>query len=93
MKTICIQIGNSDDKLTQVEWSEFAESTHRLIDGYSDEIHFSGASWNCAPWQNACWVAVINLKNLTPLKNQLKMLRKKYKQDSVAFIEGDTDFI
>lgn len=25
MNTICIQIGNSDDKLTQKEWSDFVK--------------------------------------------------------------------
>jgi len=43
MKTITIQIGNSDDKLSQASWSEFVERARQLISVHSRVVHFFGA--------------------------------------------------
>jgi flagellin-like hook-associated protein FlgL len=99
MKTIIIQIGNSDNKLTQKEWSEFVDEINNIINLFSDGIHFFGGSNTWSPWQNVAWVFVLketiwfNVPIETTLKNTIHNISVKYKQDSVAWTEGITDFI
>ena len=88
---IVIQIGNSDNKLTQQEWSEFWHAVNNSVSNNCHEVHFSGLSDGNAPWQNACWVA--NPMKLNILKNELSRLCVTYNQDSIAIIEGNTQFV
>ena len=91
MKTVIIQIGNSDNKLTQKEWSEFV----RCVDIYSSvtDTHFRGVSNSDAPWQNACWVLEVEDYNYDGLKRTIGNLESEFKQDSIAWTEGITKFI
>ena len=93
MLTIAIQIGNSDDKLTQREWSAFVSLVDSCIKEHSQAIHFSGAAWGCAPWQNAAWVCEVLRSHIPSLKAHVKRARQQYRQDSVAWLEGSTEFI
>ena len=95
MKIITVQIGNSDDKLSQQQWSDFAYLTGREIAESSGEIYFSGFSHGGALWQNACWVFSISgdKGNYALLKEKIKEIRKKFNQDSVAWTEGETEFL
>lgn len=43
MKTVTIQIGNSDNRLTQVEWSEYVEKVNNLVRDCAYAVHFNGA--------------------------------------------------
>lgn len=94
MKTVIVQIGNSDDKLPQKRWSEFVMGTDDLIQELADKVHFSGASGSAAPWQNACWVLmcdeVVLRDSLVPL---LRNLADVFHQESIAVTIGDTRFI
>ena len=101
MKTITLQIGNTDNKLTQQEWSCFVIS----VDNYLNvsmrpyiKIHFSGGSNNSSPYQNFCWVFEINYEIedyvLDTIKKQISNYAKEeYKQDSIAWTEGVTEFV
>lgn len=91
--TIVIQIGNSDDKLTQKEWSEFCNQTRWEIERFAKTIHFSGFSLPSDPWQNACFVFELKDDVLKHLSINLKTIRQKYGQDSIALTEGSTIFI
>lgn len=96
MKTITIQIGNSDDKLTQFEWSQFVYATIGAIGSERDHglnIHFHGLSTGDALWQNACWVVEMKLVRFGPLQTKLNHIRKQYRQESIAWTEGETSFI
>jgi hypothetical protein len=93
MKTVTIQIGNSDDKLTQKEWSSFCEYIGFEIVRVAAHVHFSGASDTTAPWQNTAWVFEIEPSDIEPLKGRIATVRAEYQQDSVAWTEGDTSFI
>lgn len=94
MKTITIQIGNSDDKLTQAEWAEYVMLTGNRVKTYSHEIHFFGASSNWEKWQNAAWICTIkNDIEYAHLKREVSRLRSQYKQDSAGWTEGETKFI
>lgn len=94
MKTITIQIGNSDNKLSQEDWSAFAIEVNQLIDNNAANVHFFGCPPAWLPWQNIAWViqfddAVVEEN----FKKRLTEIRQKYEQDSVAWTEGETQFI
>lgn len=91
MKTVTICIGNSDDKLTQVEWSNFCKAIRIVLHFYT--VHFSGVSNGSAAWQNACWVFELPEDKEKELKSKITEIRKHFRQDSVAWTEGNTEFI
>ena len=100
--TVTIQIGNSDDKLTQVEWSEFVNYFNECINKFislidNRHIHFFGMPPGDAPWQNACWVLELhNLDkgaNVEIIKQELRAIAKTYNQNCFAWTEGETEFV
>lgn len=94
MKTLTIQIGNSDDKLTQKEWSQFVKEIKYLLSCFATETYFFGGAATYDSWQNVCWVIGCGENtDFEKLKWELKQIREKYKQDSVAVTWGSTDFI
>ncbi len=93
MTTIAVQIGNSDDKLVQKEWSKYAEEVGAAIGHRADQVHFAGASNGTARWQNAAWIFTICATDIPLLRTDLIGIRRQYQQDSVAWTEGGTLFI
>ena len=97
MKTITVQIGNSDNKLSQREWASFCNAIHRAVVYYTfdivDGIHFSAPSVGWADWQNSAWVFECEDLEVEDLKTRLSIIRKEYKQDSIAFTPGKTELI
>lgn len=88
-----IQIGNTDNKLTQQEWSEYVEAVHAATTVDGIETHFFASSEGSKPWQNACWVVAIRETELDPMLSSVKKIRKQYKQESVAIVLGDVRLI
>lgn len=93
MKTITLQIGNSDDKLSQRDWSYFVNEIDHYLNVTMSRyitIHFSGSSHSYAPWQNFCWVFQklndeIEQYVLDNIKSQIVIFAKeKYRQHSIA---------
>jgi hypothetical protein len=93
MATIAIQIGNSDDKLTQKEWACFVLEVRSLVETMGNHIHFWGASVNYEPWQNLCCVCEVQATRKPMFLDTLKSIRERWKQDSVAVLTGETQFI
>ena len=93
MKTVCIQIGNSDDKLSQKRWAAYVRSVDDITAEHECERHFFGGSLNWQPWQNACWVVAVDNNNLVEFLARLAATGTKYNQDSVAVTVGETQFI
>ena len=93
MATVTIQIGNSDNKLTQSEWSDFCSQVQLIVEEEKCTIHFRGYSPGDAPWQNACWVIELFDSNLNILRAMLAGIAKRFKQDSIAFTVGETEFV
>ncbi len=87
-----IQIGNSDDKLTQQEWSRFVHALGAIF-LYECKIHFFATSDGSKPWQNACWVLELGESRVEFLLEQLKYVREQYKQDSVAVVLGEVRMV
>lgn len=93
MKTAAIQIGNSDDKLSQSDWSKFVEQMRFAVADSADALHFFAASEGSSPWQNACWVIEIDEGEIASFLCEIERIRKNYKQDSVAVLIGKAEFI
>ncbi len=93
MKTISILIGNSDDKLTQKQWAEFVGNTEFWVKKFCSTIHFSGGSTSNLPWQNYCIVFGVEENKEVWIKENLLELKRKYNQDSIAWIDGQTIFL
>ncbi len=91
--SVVIQIGNSDDKLSQSWWSDFFSEVGAAIVYVGGATHFSGMSLPDARWQNACWVAELEFNQLENLKIRLANLAYKYTQDSIALVVGKVEFI
>lgn len=82
--TLTIQIGNSDNKLTQEEeWSNFVGAVQQAL-WRDTHIHFSGGSRVDAPWQNFCWVIECNEAEKERIVKSLRSIRQYYRQGSVA---------
>lgn len=92
MTTVVIQIGNSDDKLSQERWSKLITHLKQVVQQDIRQIHFSGGSPAEAPWQNYCLVGEL-LTDVKTLKARLRELCRTYGQDSIALIYGATDFV
>jgi hypothetical protein len=93
MKTVCVQIGNSDDKLRQAEWAMFVSSVDGLLLRFEKQRHFKGGSTQWEPWQNACWVIEVEESSMIELFARLSATGTKYNQDSIAVMVGETRFI
>ena len=89
MITVSLQIGNSDDKLSQKEWASFVRDIKKVLMINEAFIHFFGAPSNHEEWQNACWV--FNISDTSDLKSDILKIRTKYNQDSVAWLEGEAE--
>lgn len=88
-----IQIGNSDNKLTQEEWSAYVNAVHSATIDDGIETHFFAASEGTKPWQNACWIVAIRETELDDMIRELRKIRKKYRQNSIAIVLGDVRLI
>lgn len=98
IKTITIQIGNSDNKLIQQEWSNFILDVNNLIylsiiPTSNPSIYFAGGSEPSKPWQNYCWVFNTDQHVLNKIMSSLEEIKKTYRQDSIALTIGETRFI
>lgn len=91
-----ITIGNSDNKLTQADWSAFCAGINAMCRHYSSAIHGEWHSLPSSPWQNANWCVEIYQKGeiVDDFKNDLTEIAKFYRQDSIAFATvGELEFL
>ncbi len=92
-RTITIQIGNSDNKLTKNEWAHFVMAMDQDIKAMVFRVHFASGSNTEDPWQNFCWICEVDSSVLGPLYHVIRRTRAAHNQDSVAVTLGDTEFI
>ena len=93
MDTVVIQIGNSDDKLSQSRWSEYCTQVDYAIRSSAVHVHFNGTSPGDAPWQNAAWIFEMEADDVDDLIYNLVNIRQAFGQESIAIQWGETKFI
>lgn len=93
MKIVYISIGNSDDKLSQAEWSTFAQRVSITVRARASAVHGEWHSLPNSEWQNMCICAEFSDPDVPCIRDELAALRKAWKQDSVAWAVAETEFI
>jgi len=92
VSTVHISIGNSDGRLTTVEWADYYHDTDEFIRSQALQVYGAWHSLPAVPWLNACWaIQADEFDDL--LRVGLAELARKYGQDSIAWLEGETEFI
>jgi tryptophan 2,3-dioxygenase len=91
--TVYISIGNSDDKLSQFEWSAFCKDTNEEV--LDAAVHIIGIWFSdpSSPYQNCCWCISLDEVDAPSLKRQLARVAKAFRQDSIAWAVASTEFI
>ena len=92
---VYISIGNSDDKLSQADWSSYVRDVDRAFEASlryvgGARVHGRWYSLPHEPWQNACWCADWdeNLAHVVDaLKRKLASIAGAYRQESIAWAE------
>lgn len=95
---VYISIGNSDDKLSQADWSSYVLDVDRAFD---KSVRYEGArvygrwySPPTEPWQNACWCAEWQLAHVVEaLKRKVASIARAYRQDSITWAVAETEFL
>jgi hypothetical protein len=92
---VYVSIGNSDDHLTQAEWSNFWIEMSARVASVASITHGVWFSNPAGPWQNACWcLEFADSTEVEEAREAAVEIRKKYRQDSIAWAEvPDTQFI
>lgn len=99
---VYITIGNSDDKLGQLGWHQFADETDRAVTRVARyegvRVHGRWYSLPNEPWQNACWcLEFADDPEMRAVANSLRItlggLARTYQQDSIAWAVAETEFI
>jgi hypothetical protein len=93
VKTIVVQIGNSDNKLRQADWARFVKRVGEIVRAHAAKLHFFGGPENWADWQRVCWVFDGEERRISDLKTQLSEVRKEFLQDAAAVTVGETEFV
>jgi hypothetical protein len=93
VKTVSIQIGNGDDKLSQRRWNHFVPNLRQLVEKDCLKLHFFGAPENWSEQQNVAIIFDIHEDRVDHLKDQVAQLGQQFEQDSVAWTEGRTVFL
>lgn len=88
MATLTICIGNSDDKLSQREWSWYWANTSSVVNRYAGHVHGEFLSQPSAAFQNACWVVEGELTE--EFLAELADMARHFRQDSIAVSVGST---
>jgi hypothetical protein len=91
--TVYVSIGNSDDKLTQKQWSCFWELVASAVREDSEQVYGDWMSAPVSPCQNACIAFCIERHLVSVLKAELRSLAALYGQDSIAWAEAGTEFL
>lgn len=93
---VYISIGNSDDKLSQAEWSDLWHEVQWCLAGRRVNFHGRWISLSNDKFQNACWCIEFEMgpAGRVDFKQQLADIARKYRQDSIAWaVVKETEFL
>lgn len=90
--TTYVSIGNSDDGLTQAEWARYVEDVDEAI-RVNAAVYGRWLSEPASQYQNACWGFQEHANYRGRLRDALRRLAGRYRQQSIAWVEGETDLL
>ena len=95
--TVTVLIGNSDDKLAQPVWSAFVVDLEVVVRELANHVHFVGYTNSASARQSmAITFEMLGQSDEVVrrrLSARLETLRRAYRQDSIAFTIGKTEFV
>jgi hypothetical protein len=91
---VYISIGNSDDKLTQLEWSRFIIQVSAEVVSIG-KLHGAWFSNPAGPYQNCCWCVEFEAPDdENEAKEMAAKMARIYRQDSIAWARvTETEFV
>lgn len=94
MITVYVSVGNSDDRLTQQQYSGFVSLVDKVLDARVSRIHGAWVSESAAAYQNACWCVDVPEDHVEFLRLDLSAVARQFRQDSIVWAEvKGTDFL
>jgi hypothetical protein len=95
MTTVYVSIGNSDGNLSPTEWSAYCTRVGNLLtgSGFADAVHGVWFSPPASPYVNACWCVEIAPQYERDVKQNLRRLAAKFRQDSIVWAVAATEFL
>ena len=90
---VYVSIGNSDGKLSAGEWAAYWTATHALVRRRASRIYGVWHSLPATPYVNACWSFEVPVEAEAGLQEELRMLCREFRQDSVAWGAAETTFL
>lgn len=92
--TVYVSIENSDDKLSQRDWSDYVGEFVEVMHIHAQQVYGELYSESSAAHQNACVAAAIPVHLVDELRSELIRTREGYGQDSIAWVVApETEFI
>lgn len=89
---VYISIGNSDDKLSQYDWSRFVGQVRNCLDGLPK--HGEWFSLPDSGYQNGCFCVDVPDEEKSDIQGMLRRLAGTFRQDSIAWAEvPHTEFL
>lgn len=91
--TCFVAIGNSDNNLSQAEWSDFWHEIHNGLHNFASQQFGEWQTATSAVRQSACWGLQVPDENLDAFRDYLSKVAGRYRQDSIALSIGETEMI
>lgn len=92
-KDVYIVIGNTDNKLSKKEWSQYQVEFKYVVESLAEKVW---GIWYSSPdsfYQNMCVGILLAEENALALRDRLEKLCVKYNQDSIALSTAKTEFV
>lgn len=94
MSPVYVSIGNSDDKLTQLDWYRFVNLLQGAVRLESSQVYGVWFSEPASQYQNMCMAAEVDKRSMTKLRKRLAGLAADFRQDSIALaVATTTEFV
>lgn len=94
MTAVYVSIGNSDGKLSHAEWAAFYRAADELLtETVATQVYGRWHSLPATPYVNACWAVEIPDVHIEVFKGVLAELARAFRQESIAYLSGQTEFI
>lgn len=93
---VYIAIGNSDNRLTQEQWSNYFHEVDLLVHSSVPHVHGTWLSPSESPYRNACWGFEVREDGYWDRHRFVYVLREiagRYGQESIAWNESETVFL
>lgn len=88
MSTVTVVIENSNDDLSQGDWSVFIDDVEVVVFRYTTTRYFFGTLPSTSPFRQACWVFECLDSTIEALHKELVEAATPYRQDTIHVVTG-----